>query len=118
MMRSQFLPTLSRIRKKHDSDGATGVDYCVASSLSWSKSIRPTPHQLLNILSKVNTLKFEQVRTIFPRGLLKLPSSPVYPHSGWTIGGRVHHKVSARKVTHPSTILALGSLTSESPWDA
>ena len=36
---------------------------------------------------------------------------------GWTTGGRVHHTSSARKVTHPSTILALGNLTLEFPWD-
>ena len=35
---------------------------------------------------------------------------------GWTIGGRVHLQSSARKVTH-STILALGALTLEFPWD-
>jgi len=55
---------LSRIRKEDDSDVATSVDYCVASSLSWSESIhkprtcikgiRVPP--LRNILSKVNTL--------------------------------------------------------------
>ena len=35
---------------------------------------------------------------------------------GWTTGGRVQ-KSSARKVTHHSTILALGALTLEFPWD-
>lgn len=33
------------------------------------------------------------------------------------IGGRVHWKSSATKVTHLSTILALGCLTSEFLWD-
>ena len=32
---------------------------------------------------------------------------------GWTRGGMVHRKLSAMKVTHPSTLPALGSLTSE-----
>jgi hypothetical protein len=36
---------------------------------------------------------------------------------GWTIGDRVHWKSSVRKVTHPSTIPTLGSLTIEFPWD-
>ena len=36
---------------------------------------------------------------------------------GWTIGGRVRCQSSARKVIHPSTILALGGLTLEFPWD-
>ena len=36
---------------------------------------------------------------------------------GWTIGGRVHWKSSARKVTHPITNPALASLISEIPWD-
>ena len=31
---------------------------------------------------------------------------------GWTIDGRVHHKSSARTVTHPGIISALGGLTS------
>ena len=34
---------------------------------------------------------------------------------GWIIGGRVHHKKNVTKVTHPSTILTLGGLTSWSP---
>ena len=36
---------------------------------------------------------------------------------GWTLGGRVHRKSSDRNVTHPSTILALGGLATEFPWD-
>ena len=36
---------------------------------------------------------------------------------GWTTGGRVHQKSSARKVTRPSNyFLALGGSTSEFPW--
>jgi len=34
--------------------------------------------------------------------------------TGWTIGGRAHHKSSARKVTHP----ALGNFTSEFLMDS
>ena len=36
---------------------------------------------------------------------------------GSTIGGRTHWKSSARKVSHPSTIPALGGLTLEFLWD-
>ena len=36
---------------------------------------------------------------------------------GWTLGGRVQRESSDRKVTHPSTIQALGGLTAEFPWD-
>ena len=36
---------------------------------------------------------------------------------GWTIGGRVHGKPSARKVTYLRVIPTLGSLTLEFPWD-
>ena len=36
---------------------------------------------------------------------------------GWIMGGRVHQKSSARKVTCPSIVLALGGLTLEFPWD-
>ena len=36
---------------------------------------------------------------------------------GWTIGGRVHQKSSARKVTHLSTISILGGSISKFPWD-
>ena len=36
---------------------------------------------------------------------------------GWTVGGRVHWKSSAKNVTHPSNIPALGSLPSEFPCD-
>ena len=35
----------------------------------------------------------------------------------WIKDGRMHSKSSARKVTHPSTIPTLGSLTSEFPRD-
>ena len=45
---------------------------------------------------------------------------PVHPDTptmiGWTIGGRVQWKSSARKITHPSTNLALDGLTLEFPW--
>ena len=36
---------------------------------------------------------------------------------GWTIGGRLDWKSSARKVIHLSSLLALGGLTSEFSWD-
>ena len=36
---------------------------------------------------------------------------------GWIVGGRVHQKSSARKVTHPGTNPALSGLASEVPWD-
>ena len=36
---------------------------------------------------------------------------------GWTIGGRVHQKPSARKVIHLRNILALRDLTMEFLWD-
>ena len=36
---------------------------------------------------------------------------------GWIIGGRVHQEWSARKVTHLSTIPALGGLTLKFSWD-
>ena len=42
----------------------------------------------------------------YPRAWLKISDSLEYPTViGWTIGGRVHLKLSARKVTHPSTIV-------------
>ena len=36
---------------------------------------------------------------------------------GWTIGGRVHQKSSAKKAIHLRTILALRDLTMEFLWD-
>ena len=35
----------------------------------------------------------------------------------WIVGGRVHQKSSARKVTHPGTNPALGGLALEVLWD-
>ena len=75
-------------------------------------------------------MRTSQPTPISPKG----KQAPRFPHGwltylvhldtptmiGWTIGGRVHHESSAKKVTqskdhwkvtHASTILALGSLT-------
>ena len=62
--------------------------------------------QLAPISRKGKTLGSHMVRWIYPvhQGTLAT--------IGWIIGGRVHRKSSAWKVTHMKTILALGNLTS------
>ena len=52
----------------------------------------------------------------FPHGWLNESGSPNTPTMiGWIIGNRLHQKSSARKVTHLSTIPALGTFASEFP---
>ena len=97
----------------------------VASSLSWSNSIYNPKMGITGsrdycLLLKVKTINRRRQASLhlsppkgeprrFPHGWLKIYSSPGCPHyrSG-PMGGRVHQKSSVRKVTHPSTIPALG----------
>ena len=54
----------------------------------------------------------------FPHGWMIISNSLGYPTMiEWAIGGRVHGKSSARKVTHSSPTSALGGLSLEFPWD-
>ena len=48
---------------------------------------------------------------------LKFPVHPNMDHTNMDIGGRVHRKSSARKVTYPSIIPVWSGLTLEFPWD-
>ena len=59
-----------------------------------------------------------QGKTLGSHMVVEMSGSPdTHTMFGWTLGGRVHQKSSDRKVTHPSTILALGGLIAEFPWD-
>jgi hypothetical protein len=49
------------------------------------------------------------------RGWLNISGPPKYTLIEWTIGGRMHQKSSATKVTHLSTIYALSYSTLEFP---
>lgn len=53
----------------------------------------------------------------FSYGWLKILGLDIPTKIGSIIGGRLHKKPNARIVTHPSTIMALGSLTLQFPWD-
>ena len=97
--------------------------------LSWYSLYVVSKHALQELEGKGEHL--EGTRTswstsISPRGkplgshmvswkYLAHPKTPTM--IGRIIGGRVHHKLSARKVTHMSTIPALDGFTSELPID-
>lgn len=108
----------------------------MSTFLSWSKSIcnpetsitRIREPRRLCLPSKLNTLNGRR----WARQHLSHKGKPLGSHKagskypihlntptmiGWPIGGTVHRKSSAGKVSHRSSILALGSLISEFPWD-
>ena len=124
-------------RKKDGSDVATGMKFGVVSFSSWSKSICNLETGIMRIRgTSMTTASFRRwtpwmdtdkpTDIVLPQGqasrfahgwlmCLLHPDTPTM--IGWIIYGRVQWKSSARKVTHPSTFLALGGLTSEFPWD-
>ena len=83
-------------RKEDNTDVATSINYGVASDSSWSNSLAKRETGITRI---VGTWK------ITATWVKDFVHSHTHTMIGWSIGGRVH-----QKVTHPSTILALGRL--------
>ena len=132
----QLKEKISKERKKNDFNVVIGVNFGVASSFSWSKCIchsemgstriRGAPMTHTYLWRWAPWLGMDNRPTPIchngkPLGshkvgwkLLVHLETPTM--NGWTIGGRVHCKSIARKVTHPGTIPALGGLISEFLW--
>ena len=70
-------------------------------------------------------MRTSQLAPLSPKGSLvgshcwlTISGFPEYPHMiGWIIDGKVHQKSSVKIVTYWNTILALGGLILEFPWD-
>ena len=112
-------------REERYSNIATGFNYVVASSSSWSNSIWNPETGSTRIRGSEGYFLLSKMRTL--KACTYLPNGQAYEVSIWLVGnvwsripllwnlgGRVQWKSSSRKVTQ---IPALGGLTLEFPWD-
>ena len=119
---------LSSWIRRDESDVATGVNYGVASTMRWSKSMQNLKTGIMTIRGPLKTTASSFHRRTRLKGATGAmgavptwlvegpPMYLTYPSMiGWSIVVGCTGNSSVRKVTHPSTIPAIGSSTSEFP---